>query len=311
MFDYNNCPIVVWGHKDVYHTHGHIHEGIYRALLFMGRDAHWLDLSDNVCPDDFKNVMFFTERQAVPGMPINGSNRYVVHNLSGDWGAEGNLIPECTINFGVFVRPHEGATFIEPFFPVYENGFEMIWATDALPPEIDNYKRDAKPLNMSSKIVNWIGTNCYGGYGNMPEISEFNRAAGQCGIKMEFHGGFGRQRIPVQENARLVRESYMAPALQGRWQIGAHYIPCRIFKNISYGCGGVTNSKAVADLFEGQLIYHQSAYDLFYLAEERLRKMPQTSLHQLMDFVKERHTYINRINSMLKALELIENRRSK
>ena len=33
----------------------------------------------------------------------------------------------------------------------------------------------------------------------------------------------------------LIQESIIAPALQTDWQVEHEYIPCRIFKNISYG----------------------------------------------------------------------------
>ena len=98
----------------------------------------------------------------------------------------------------------------------------------------------------------------------------------------------------------------MAPALQGKWQCDVGYIPCRIFKNISYGQPGMTNSKTVYDLFKGKILYNSNPSKLFRDAQEYLKKMTLQDLYAQMDFVKERHTYLNRINHLLNFLHLIK-----
>jgi len=91
----------------------------------------------------------------------------------------------------------------------------------------------------------------------------------------------------------------LAPAIQGAWQCKVGYIPCRIFKNISYGAIGITNSKAVYDLFGGKIVYNEDTYQLCYDALDTIKNMDINELYELMDFVKEKHTYINRINYLL------------
>ena len=96
----------------------------------------------------------------------------------------------------------------------------------------------------------------------------------------------------------------MAPALQGSWQCKQGYIPCRIFKNISYGALGMTNSKTVYELFEGKIIYNESAHQLFYDAQERLKTWTLEDQFALMDLVRDKHTYLNRIESLFSFFEM-------
>ena len=58
-----------------------------------------------------------------------------------------------------------------------------------------------------------------------------------------------------------------------------------IFKNISYGQMGVTNSLRVYELFEGKIVYDPDTKELFRKACERLKTFTQEDLYELMDFV--------------------------
>jgi len=110
----------------------------------------------------------------------------------------------------------------------------------------------------------------------------------------------------VEENVRLIQESYIAPAINIPYQTEVGYIPCRIFKNISYGQFGVTNSSAVYDFFKGRVIYNSDPYRLFYDARERLPEVPLSLLHSLMDEVAKKHTYLNKIDALMKSARRME-----
>lgn len=112
-------------------------------------------------------------------------------------------------------------------------------------------------------------------------------------------------RLDLEPTIDLISSSYMAPAIVGQWQLEKGYIPCRIFKNISYGALGITNSKTVYDLFEHKIVYNPDTYQLFYNARERLEAFTFEELYELMDFVKNKHTYINRIELLLSFFDLV------
>lgn len=81
------------------------------------------------------------------------------------------------------------------------------------------------------------------------------------------------------------------------------YIPCRTFKNISYGQLGVTNSRAVKDLFSRngiELIHRDNVDELLSAAECHLRNYDV--IESQMEYVKNNHTYINRINCLIKCI---------
>jgi hypothetical protein len=76
------------------------------------------------------------------------------------------------------------------------------------------------------------------------------------------------------------------------------YIPCRIFKNISFGQLGITNSKSVYELFDGNLIYNDNEYELYFDALPHLKNYDLIKTQ--MSYVKDNHTYIDRVKSIIK-----------
>lgn len=168
------------------------------------------------------------------------------------------------------------------------------WATDLLPYEIDEIKKQMHTTKKNNKTVCFVGTIEGGIYGNTIQVEPFKRAC------LENDVVFSKPKTcSMEQNIEYIQSSLMAPALQGGWQIEKGYIPCRIFKNISYGQFGITNSKTVYELFKGKIIYNQDTYQLFFDAEEKLKNLDNNELYELMDFVRDNHTYINRINSLL------------
>ena len=98
----------------------------------------------------------------------------------------------------------------------------------------------------------------------------------------------------------LIQESILAPALQTDWQIDNHYIPCRIFKNISYGKMGMTNNEAVYNLFNKKMLYSNDIPELVKQGLEFDKKENKfDKIKELMIEVRDNHTYINRIHFIL------------
>ena len=52
-------------------------------------------------------------------------------------------------------------------------------------------------------------------------------------------------QISDVENVAAIRSARLAPAFAGGWQVEHNYLPCRLFKNISYGALGFTNVPAL------------------------------------------------------------------
>lgn len=322
-FDLKTCRFVVWGYKTSYHTHGHIHEALHRTLLRTGRDSTWTDLGEQGNLDQ-GNTFFITNHDIADQLPIREDCFYLVHGLIdhpvkhrfSDFGNN-------WLSWNVYINIHaeilrkaDPATFVMldkdmPFWP-REHHLNFRWATDRTPDEIQHNKIDAKTLHPESRVINYVGTYWHV---NNSEIVEFGRACHDGGIELRHmgagqaspeHSYLGHSKvISPDDNVRLVRESYFAPAIVGSHHLTEGYAPCRIFKNISFGQFGVTNSACVNDLFGGKLIFNPDPYQLFFTARERLPNVPLSALYELMDEVAEKHTYVNRLAGVFKASQMV------
>src|SRR5690606_26820974 len=114
------------------------------------------------------------------------------------------------------------------FTNAQDKRIHMPWATDLLPDEIDEIKRTRAELTQKP-IVSWVGSVGGGFFGNKPEIKEFKRACNENNIRFK-----QASNMPMEQTINFIASSTMAPALQGVWQCEKGYIPCRVFKNISY-----------------------------------------------------------------------------
>ncbi len=296
--------VVIWGHKLYSNSFSYIHWGYYKAFKELGFKTHWFDNNDDISNFNFKNTLFFTEGQVEQKIPLRNDCFYILHNCNHTKYQELYLIGRC-INLQVYsnqlVKSYMKKEDEYIFYDFEGKTIYMPWATDLLPAEIDEIKKNVKVNNLDSKKIYWIGHMHSGIFSNETEIEQFKIASIENGIE------WIRTHATVTENIRLIQESFLAPALQGKWQCEVGYIPCRIFKNISYGQFGITNSETVYNLFNKKIVYNKDTHQLFYDAYEKLQNLDIQELYDLMDFVKGKHTYINRTNHLLNFISLSYN----
>jgi len=296
--------VVLWGHKLTTHTHSWIHWGFKRAFQSMGYEVHWLDNSDDVSDIDFSNTLFITEGQVDGKIPLRSDCRYILHNCDAQKYQtlleSGNCINLQVYTYKCEKEPVEKIDAC--IYADYHNKFiYMPWGTDLLPHEIEQNKKTIQNVQ-KKKTVCWIGTIGGQKFGNLNQVKPFRQAAERSGLAFFEKFMF----LSMEENIQHVQESFVAPAIVGAWQLNEGYIPCRIFKNISYGAMGVTNSKAVYDLFEQKIVYNQDTKQLFYDAKERIENLTWDELFELMDMVRDRHTYLNRIEHLFNFMNKIK-----
>lgn len=269
----------------------------------MGYETYWFDKHDNLAGIDTSNALFITEGQADANIPLRSDARYILHNCDmrkyQPFFNAGHCIILQVYTDDVLPRP---VTKVDDFiyYDLSDKCIYMPWATDLLPYEIDAIKKELPSLQRK-KVVWWIGTLGGGEFGNSNQVEPFKRACEE--NKIKFRHAMGKS---VEENIKEIQRSYLAPAIVGAWQQKVGYIPCRIFKNISYGQMGVTNSRHVYELFKGKIVYNPDTYQLFYDAKKRIKNLTQQELFELMDFVRDKHTYVNRIETLLSFLNLVE-----
>jgi hypothetical protein len=288
---------IAYGHKLHTHTHSYIHYGFIRAFQHLGYTTYWLDKNDtSKFPFiDFTNAIFLTEGQVDTNIPLVPTAKYILHN--------------CDVSKYNAVIPRENIITIQTYVNNSTNGFQelsnavfwnpetreirMMWATDLLPHEI----QIPNEFPVKQKEIVWIGSlnNCPR-FGNSGQVMSFVNMGAKYGFRFRAIDPWAKPASP-EENRRLVYHAGFAPAIVGHWQKDQGYVPCRIFKNISYGNIGITNSLTVKNLFKTPIIYNSNEADLFL---DAMRNVGNIRLLQAqMQEVRDKHTYVSRIQDIL------------
>ncbi len=306
--------VVIWGWKMHSHTHSYIHYAFYKTFKHLGYDTYWFDNKDDLKDFDFDNALFITEGQVDQDIPLRDTSYYILHNCPdpkyNDLFDNKHVLLLKVYVHDVFTNGHQDLQKLDDYTycSMADNAVYMPWATDLLPHEIDDVKERVKKSWGTKKenMTYWIGSTGQGYQGPAPQLAPFIKACKANGIafrvakKQHWPGA-----MDPEENLNLIFKSYLAPAIQCQWQLDHGYIPCRIFKNISYGQLGITNSKTVYELFDKKIVYNENTEQLFYDAQERIKHLTLQELLDLMDFVKNKHTYINRISTLLEVFSLL------
>jgi len=303
--------VIIWGHKLHTHTHSYIHFAFKRAFEALGYPTYWFDNNDNVRNFDFSNSLFLTEGQVDQKIPLRSDCRYILHYCR-DFSKykklydQGNCIllavyrydnPEAGGRHYLMTAPQCEKVDRWTYIDVPEKIIYMPWATDLLPNEIDLVKEKIKSVK-KEKAVHVVASIDGGGkenpFENLSKYAPFRQACEGNGIAFYNH-----KYLSMEENIDVTQRSLIASALQSQIQCDIGYIPCRIFKNISYGQFGSTNSKEVWELFDRKIVYNPDTYQLFYDTVNKVQHMDISELYELMDYVRDNHTYINRIERIL------------
>ena len=307
--------IVIWGHKPnaaknrlgrkYTHTHSYIHQGFARAFEHLGFEVLWLDATDDVREVNFSNAVFLTEGQVDDGIPLIPNARYVLHHCDLDKyldsGAEilnlCNYVRHCdsgvSFNYpGNSVEKINNWTYLD----TSSRAVYQPWATDLLPYEID--KIGIADFDSNERFVNHIGSTKHDGLAPL-----YKELRGICRINGRTLHTFSKMsRIEV---IKLVRTSYIAMDLRGDWHKECGYIPCRTFKNLSYGKITGTNSPWVHEMFNGQIPFGDNLGELFENTQVQSARIKSGDILKIQNYVRDEHTYLNRVRTILGLFELL------
>lgn len=303
--------IIIWGHKLHSHTHSYIHNGFFIGFNHLGYKTLWFDDNDNVSDIDFSKSLFITEHQVNKKIPCRSDCLYLTHYIDdGDYkGVPKENIIILRVSLRDFIEG-DNNKFLNYNYESLEygqkyeyhskindyNNLYIYWATDLLPYEIQK-NIDTLTLQETKNEINFIGT-CTEPFRILRNICNI--------VKIPFNQ-YGATFNPdshmnksVEDNVKLIQESLIAPAFQEDHQIQKYYIPCRIFKNISYGKMGITNNKFIYEMFDKKLIYDENIEQAFIKSIEFEKKYTKYSrVKELMEIVRDNHTYLNRINTII------------
>jgi hypothetical protein len=296
--------VVIWGHKLHSHTHSYIHQRFFEAFKYLGFPTYWLDNQDDLSRLDLSNALFITEGQVDQNIPLRKDCLYILHNCAQEKYKEAldssQYILLQVYTDDVLTRPT--CEKIAPciYYDVRNKVVYMPWASDLLPYEIDEMKKLLPNITKNQHCL-WVGTLGGGTFGNIDQVTPFVNACKEQGIPFIQKSAMNKKTF-LEEHAH----AYLAPAIVGRWQMEKGYIPCRIFINICAGQLGITNSYRVYELFDKKILYNEDTHQLFYDAQERMKTWSLEEQYALMDFIKEHHTYLNRIETLLDFFTLID-----
>lgn len=233
---------VIWGINkglkgDSFH---HIMNHFYTTLSKLDVPVIWPDdlpkNKDLLREGDF----VFAVGLAAAHLPSVSGVDYCLHNF--DPGTVWDRIPgKNKIKLQVYTNDAEQFKKLDEvtYFGEKDQTLYQPWGTNLLP---DEFQPPVFPRR--SPFVFWVGSVWDNelNQGNKEDIDELKRVLRKYGLY------FVHLRVSDSWNTRLTRLSRIAPAIAGRWQVEHNYLPCRMFKNISYGQLGITNVPKFKDL---------------------------------------------------------------
>jgi hypothetical protein len=318
--------VVIWGYPLYSHTHSYIHDGFYNAFRSLSFDVYWF--SDDSFPINFnfENCIFITEGFADKNIPLRKSSIYFVaycpdpnKYLLAEVKDFIELRPNClnlkdhiynfefdkfnTVKLGPSTYFQETRGLFTHITNEYVNYLTldykkiyMSWATHLLPSQIK-----LEPiLNQNSSTVYFDGTlSKHGVNENYSVWKPFIKACKKLGISF-IHNNSWENPLSNQEIEVRAKKSKVGIDLRGPAHISQGYIPCRVFKMIGFGHLGLTNSEEVYKELEGHVLFKQDPAELLY---EGLKMTNRADLIiEGIKYVKEHHTYVNRVKAMLSIL---------
>jgi hypothetical protein len=299
---------IAYGHKLHTHTHSYIHNAFLKAAKYKGYDTFWYDSSDVLNYDELNGAIFLTEGQVDDKIPLIGTAYYILHNCN---LLKYETIPKDRILQIQFLRNDDkykpNIKKINEFsYLSIENGFKTLyipWATNLLTHEIQqNITNLPHTLsNISNNEVYFIGTY-------VPPWDKLEQCLTKKKISFIKNGMYTNGKSPNDSQSEmLMKRSKICPVLNNipfQKQVG--YIPCRAFKQLSYGRMIGTNSIDVYNFFKKQIIYDD---DVERLVEKLLSFENKYNVQQkvkyiepIMRFIQENHTYTARIEEIERIL---------
>jgi hypothetical protein len=316
--------VIIWGHPLYSHTHSYVHEAYYRAFKIMGYDVYWFHDKDYPEDFDYTNCLFIGEGFADKKIPINDTSCYLIMYCPSPikyQDAERYIdIRMSAVNFKDHIQEYSldknTATKIGPacyFVPKtpekvkvkndyvdYKmNDYDKVyiaWATNLLP---DEFEEDDIYLERENAIYFFGTISAHGVCENYSNWQPFLKACNDNQIKFIANDPW-QNPMSMGDVIINTQKSLLGIDIRGPEHLKQGLLTCRVFKNISYGHLGLTNSKAVYEELEGNCIYNENTEELFYDGVKNRSNYKLIS--DGMKFVQENHTYINRVNTLLSIL---------
>jgi hypothetical protein len=318
--------IILWGYPLGSHTYSYIHEAFFKAFSYLGYETYWFH--DNYYPKDFKwnDSLFITEGFADNNIPLNSTCRYVVHGVKNpkkyidikpksfidlrynhvwmkdhiyDYTLDKSNVEQVGKSCYFQAKENKTIVFKNDYYD-YEvedyDKFYITWATNKLPHEIDCENID----HPRDKMVYFSGNiSPNGRCENYSVFKPFIESCTENGVLFVHNDPFINP-LSEQEVVLRTKRSLISVDLRGPEHLRNGYVPCRVFKSISAGRLGITNSPEVYKELEGHCFLETNPKEILKASQEK--EKDKKFVVEAMKYVKSHHTYINRIMSIFGVL---------
>jgi hypothetical protein len=305
----NLKQVVIWGHLLHSHTHSYIHNAFYIAFRNMGFTTYWFDDNTDVSGIDFGNSLFITEHNVDKKIPKMNDCLYFVHFLEQDnyQGVNKECLIDLKCAFRDMKRDSEKYGEIN-YVPVTKKRVEFfasiqsqltyytLWGTDLLPNEIDENIKNLDEIRKKR-----TGNFFFVGQPTRPWMIVQNICYSNKIPFIRYGATFNKdseKNMTIEQNVSFIQQTIMAPAFQSDEQVKDIYIPCRIFKNISYGRMSATNNPLVYKLFSEKIVYDSDISVCINKLNHFENNYNKNIVKQLMEYVRDNHTFVQRIESL-------------
>ncbi len=288
--------IIVWGlFNPSTSTQRHIHVHMHSVLKKIGCNVLWCE--NEIANNDMipNGSLVLSSVECCDKIRYNKENWYVWFHRAGV--VEGRNFLQLRVYGDSEIGEDAVHWNKTTMFSKKNHILSQSYGTDLLPEEF------LPPIfNARSSIVNWVGSvwQDKNKHGNIEQIGELKQALQKFGLAFKVYHG-----ICDEENIQRVRESRIAPAIGGKVQTKA-MLPCRVWKNISYGQLCITNLNKSVEIFEDGLIFDSNIEELIgkALSVPESEYIQRTRNQQ--EIVAKEHTYLNWFFNVLRALEELD-----
>lgn len=302
-----NKKVVIWGYPPHTHTHSYIHLGFAKAFSSLDYDVVWYDDDEEYSDENLSDSIIISEINCCRHLPIDKSSKYFIHNIQDDFIPQTKFDFDNVYNLLVY---HEGYRWDDTITKIddyswYDSKSKtsvIMWATDLLPDEID--EQDAVIYDDSKPDVNYVGSLSIDYRRRLVGLVQKNNK------QFKNYGGYSGLRssktptgfIDDRDSIELIKQSYLNFDLRPQQHLDNGYIPCRVFKTMSYGCWVGTNSEKISSFLGNRLTVESELSSLYSKTEEDSKNATSDILIDNKNYIRDNHTYINRVNSLLSIL---------
>jgi hypothetical protein len=319
--------IIIWGFYPengvLKNTISYVWNSFYNAFKYLGHDVYWFP-NEKIDNFDFSNCIFIAEGYDDSEIPLNKTSTYFVHCAYNPAKYVGNVRKFVDMRYNLKKIDHpnyvyeldkektkmDRGCYYEPSTNQvvdFKNGrvnyriddFDKVyigWATNLMPNEINE---DDVYYPRSNNVYFLGSISNDGRYSNIHLIEEFANECRKNNIEFVLNN-FSNNQLSEEDYIRLSKESLLGFDIRCQADVEWGRISCRLYKNMSYGHLGMTNCYEAYKELDEYCLYKESSSELFYAAMEK--KDDYEFIKQSVNYIKEYHTYVNRVQSILKVL---------